>query len=125
MIPCNSEKQARHHLVLAVVSLLGIACGVSTGPEDRGADFSGVVLELESHTAPQYDFAFRIARMGGDTAIVRIGHATRVYETAPDGGLRTTDAQALMVGDTVDVWTTGGEFRSLPPQYDGTQVVIR
>jgi hypothetical protein len=105
--------------------LLSVACGLATGPEDRGADFSGVVLELESHPAPQYDFAFRIARMAGDTAIVRIGHATRVYEMAPDGGLRSTDAQTLMVGDTVDVWTTGGEFRSLPPQYDGTQVVIR
>jgi hypothetical protein len=56
---------------------------------------------------------------------VHVSGATRFYRQAGNGELEPIDFYSLTPGTSVDVWTTGVELRSLPPQYGGRQVVAR
>jgi hypothetical protein len=123
--PLKTRSSRIRNLVIAVASCIYVACGEPSAPEDRPPDFSGIMLELRDQVSPQYEVDVRIERTVGDTALVHVSETTRVYETLPDGGLQSAAAGSLAIGDFVDVWTTGVEYRSLPPQYDGTQLVVR
>jgi hypothetical protein len=104
-----------------LVSLFAVACGSPTAPEDREPDFVGTVLDLTMERSAH----LLGHRAAGDTGVVRITADTRFYRRTRSGRLLSTDLQAMAVGSSVEVWTTGAEYRSLPPQYDGTQVVVR
>ena len=115
---------------LAALGSLASACGFltpperGTSPESGPPDFSGVVLALRSSSGAS-QFHLLVERSSGDSAVVRIGGGTRLFATTSGGELEKTDAGELVAGMPVDVWTTGVEFRSLPPQYAGTQIVLR
>ena len=104
-----------------LMSVFAIACGPATAPEDRAPDFVGTVLHLTTGRSP----SLLVDREVGDTALVRIWAGTRFYRSTDNGRLLATDVEAAAVGDSLEVWTTGVEYRSLPPQYDATQVVVR
>jgi hypothetical protein len=104
----------------ALMSIFAVACGSPTSPEDRAPDIVGTVLHLTTERPP----ALLVDRSVGDTALVRIWVDTQFYSRMPDGRLLSSDLLATAVGDSLEVWTTGAEFRSLPPQYDATQVVV-
>jgi hypothetical protein len=111
-------------LVLYLGGRLCVACGEASGPEDRPADFSGIILALREQAASEHVLETVVERSVGDTAIVRVTQTTRIYARLADGGLQSVDRQVLAAGDSVEVWTTGVEYRSLPPQYDGRQLVV-
>lgn len=120
MIPSSSASRIRGVALAALAS----ACALLTSPEDGPPDFSGAVLAVEPPSGA-WRFNLRIERSSGDTAIVWIGGSTGLFVAGPDGRLQDMEPDQLEVGASVDVWTTGVERRSLPPQYDGTQVVVR
>jgi hypothetical protein len=105
------------------LATIASACAPLTSPEDGPPDFSGVVLGVEPPSGA-WRLNLRIERSSGDTAIVWIGGSTRLFAAGPDGTVQGMEPDELEVGASVDVWTTGVERRSLPPQYDATQVVV-
>jgi hypothetical protein len=104
-------------LLVAAAALL--ACDAVVEPLQGPPDFAGVVQELRSGAAGQ---ALVVALPDGD-AVVHLSGDTRFYRRASTGALRPMDVQSLTPGTRVEVWTTGVELRSLPPQYFGRQVV--
>jgi hypothetical protein len=106
---------------MAALALVTAACNASTALENPDPDFDGVILALLPPSGA-WELNLRIERSSGDTAIVWIARDTRVY-LAPDGKLQSTEPDRLARGMSVDVWTTGVEYRSLPPQYRGTKLV--
>ena len=111
-------------LLLCVGGHLSIACGDTSGPEDTPADFSGIILGLQDQASSEHALETVVERSVGDTAVVRVMQTTRIYARLADGGLQSVDRHDLAAGDSVEVWTTGVEYRSLPPQYDGRQLVV-
>jgi hypothetical protein len=115
-------KPAHVRLVPVLVTAV-LACGSPVEPLLPPPDFSAVVNELRvgsSTTAP----ALYVERTDG-TAVVYLPDGTRIYQQRAGGALSTVGTDALMPGAQVDVWTTGVELRSLPPQYFARQVVLR
>ena len=109
--------------LLPALATAALACGTLVEPLPAPPDFSGVVNELRtgsSSTGP----ALVVERPDG-TAVVYLPETARIYLRGGGGTLSAVGADALSPGTQVDVWTTGVELRSLPPQYVARQVVLR
>lgn len=104
-------------LVLMLAAVLAAGCGQSTAPE-TDAYIRGVVTRTDGPSGAVLvqatDPAARI-----DAAWVRVDGRTRVERK--DGSAGT---QGLAIGQTVSVWTTGVEMRSLPVQVVAAWIVI-
>ncbi|HEY0023282.1 MAG TPA: hypothetical protein VGB24_10245 [Longimicrobium sp.] len=104
-------------LMLVAVGLATAGCGESTAPE-RDAYIRGMVTQTDGPSgAVLVKAADPAARV--DAAWVRLNERTRVERKS--GELR---AEVLTIGETVSVWTTGVEMRSLPVQVVAARVVI-
>jgi hypothetical protein len=121
MNPPFSRRTLRRALGAVLVVTLA-ACGAATSPENRPPDFSGVVVGVQPPSGPSE--LVSIARAPGDTAVVRIGSETKLLLAASVGRLESVRPEFLTRSRSVDVWTSGIEYRSLPPQYEGTQLVV-
>jgi hypothetical protein len=111
-------------LVPFVVAGLCVGCGDVSSPEGRLSDFSGIIVEVADQPISNHQSAVHVKRTAGDTAVVRAMRRTRIYARLAGSRLRSIGWRNLAIGDSVEVWHTGAEYRSLPPQYDGIQLVI-
>ena len=104
---------------MLVAVVLATGCNQMTTPEMETDPYirgtvtrtdgpSGAVLVQASDPAARVDVAW-----------VRVNEQTRVERQS--GVLR---AEAVAVGQTVSVWTTGVEMRSLPVQVTAARIVI-
>ena len=108
---------------LPILAAAFFACAGPVEPLPPPPDFSGVVNELRAATATS-DAALVLTRADGN-AVVHLPVGTRLYQQQTGGALSRIALEALTPGAHVDVWTTGIELRSLPPQYSARQVVVR
>lgn len=99
------------------------ACGSAVEPLAPPPSFSGVLSEVRAGAGGPPP-ALIIARTQG-TAVVHLRDHVQLYRREPSRRLTDLELEDLTPGTTVDVWTTGIELRSLPPQYFGRQVVAR
>jgi hypothetical protein len=60
----------------------------------------------------------------GDTVWIRVGALTAVFLRAADSTLARADTAYPEIGETIQVWHTGVELRSYPPQYSATRLEI-
>ena len=109
--------------LLPVLASAVLACGSLVEPLPAPPDFSGVVSELRAG-ANSPGPALVVDRPAG-TAVVYLPETAHIYTRGAEGALSVVGADALSPGTQVDVWTTGIELRSLPPQYFARQVVRR
>lgn len=109
--------------LLPVLAATIFGCGEFVAPLAPPPDLSGVVSQLYAATATS-DPLLLITR-GSGSAYVYLPDGVRLYLQNARGGLRRVGLDALTSGAQVDVWTTGAEYRSAPPQYDARQVVVR
>jgi hypothetical protein len=105
-------------LTVAMIVVVGAECDSPMAPEARAPDFAGIVLAVNAGSSTH----LLVQRESGE-AVVWIVDETRFYNKAPGGRVQSTDLQAIAIGDSAEVWTTGVELRSLPPQYYATQLV--
>ncbi len=91
----------------------------ASGPAEGPPDFSGIVLEVRDQVS-----SFLMERTVRGRAVVHVSQTTRVYSRLSDGSLQLVGPMTVANGDSVEVWTTGVELRSLPPQYYGIQLVV-
>jgi hypothetical protein len=68
--------------------------------------------------------ALYVTRTDGD-AIVYLPSEARVYRRGLGGIHLPVGLDVLTPGIHVEVWTTGVELRSLPPQYTARQIVAQ
>ena len=110
--------------LIAILALAAGGCRLSTAPESRPPDFDGMILAVLPPSGAR-QLNLRIERSAGDTAIVWVDQDTRLLAATFEGKVEGARVDQLKPAMFVDVWTTGAEYRSLPPQYKGTQLVVQ
>jgi hypothetical protein len=113
-----------HWRFIAILALATAACRQSTAPERRPPDFDGVILAVLPPSGA-WELNLRIERSAGDTAVVWVDQNTRLLLPTFEGKVEGARLDQLTPGTFVEVWTTGAEYRSLPPQYKGEQLVVQ
>lgn len=119
--------------------VLGLLAGCSdgpTGPLASPADFEGVVGQVRLSLPDPQLYVEQVTRpkdgsSAGDVIIhlhyadagMTMEHPAAVFQEGT-AGIRPASTDGLMEGQRVQIWTTGEEARSLPPQYDARQIVV-
>lgn len=116
----------------ALVTLLATAaCQELVEPLADPPEFEGTVTHVSLDGLGSISVALSKA-LGGAT-FDRAGFNFRAANEAPvaamfvregNGAAVEASIQDINVGDKVEIWTTGVEMRSDPPQYTATQIVI-
>ncbi len=100
-------------------------------PDIGPANITGVVYAVDD-TLPADDHPSRIwltsltfPSWPPDSAGIIVWSGTDLLARRSDGWEVPADFTSIGTGDTVDVWHTNTEYRSRPPQYNATRVVLR
>jgi hypothetical protein len=113
-----------HARLLPLLTAACLACGGPlVEPLAPPPDFAGVVKDLRGHIM-EVPPALYVTRADGDV-IVYLPSEARVYRCGFGGVQVPVALDVLTPGIHVQVWTTGVELRSLPPQYTARQIVAQ
>jgi hypothetical protein len=117
---------SRFRIATAVVSFsVAAACG-STPVGVNEPDFSGTAtrLQRQGEVVSVRITQFPLPATGTGEREVRIHPTTVLVIRQRDGSYRAATTEEIVIGATLQVKTTGIEYRSDPPQYDATWIAI-
>jgi hypothetical protein len=116
-------------IFLAAAAVIIAACSSGPSLPDTDADLSGTISDFVPGPsylgAPRPVLVERDDPGGADRSIVHVQSDARIYLVQGRGGrLQPVSSADLVIGDRLQVWTTGVELRSDPGQVFATRVHV-
>lgn len=106
-------------------AVLSFVCGGSGLLDPSSPDLTGTVEGVTGPVGTQLSILVNgVAGSASRRVVVHISSRRPVFVQRPSGSLRRTSWESVAVGASVQVWGTGVESRSLPPQWDALQIVV-
>lgn len=115
-------------LLVAFLAIAAVGCTSGPSIPDSDAHISGTLTEFLEAPARPATARMIVQRQDlpspDGRAIVHVESGTDIYLRQPDGALRPANVGDLATGDLLQVWTTGIELRSYPPQVFAVRIHI-
>ena len=123
MISILTPGTARH-LVLGAALVLAACATAQPARPDGAPAFRGVVAEVTHHATGSGVRADPLTGGAACGLVATVDAATRVLRRASDGSLDAVGAEAVSVGDTVEVYASGPVAESCPMQARAAALVL-